>query len=240
MRPFGFGGSREGRDAKTAKVDPRLQETLDDYLIAEYRTRWSNARDWDGYHAHALDALSLAEPSLSELHALVMQNQECKIDDYKSLLGVFLSAGYQSLPEREIVYDLIMPSIERLGFLLAGKRLVIDGDAGSYAGERMCGELVVNGSVGDEAGHSMIGHLTINGTAGDDAGYDMIGVYTGGDPKEQPYLLGKHNGVWNIKPALRKRFLKIVDTMIASDLPHSWHAHLRMRTALKKTYSGAK
>jgi hypothetical protein len=185
MRPFGHEESRAER--KLDAADTRLQEAWEHYAqhTLLYDINLLSAS------AHAL--LSPLRPSLDALDYLVLRNP---VEAYDPKLGIFLTAGYQLLPEREIRYVLVTPSLSFLGTKLIGKHLIIDGH------------------VGQMAGAWMIGSLTVNGRAGIDCGYDMIGVLTRGGgavmPDFPPHVIGNAFGRWNIRPSKQAGFLNAI------------------------------
>jgi hypothetical protein len=131
--------------------------------------------------------LKHVRPSLPQLHHLALT--QMSLSD-GGLLGLFLSAGYQYLPQTEIVYDLVNPQLPFLGYGLSGKHLIIDGVTGCYAGKAMSGSLTINGRVGDYSAERMIGTLVNNGAAGYSLGQSMIGHLTNNR------IVGDHAGRW--------------------------------------------
>jgi len=94
--------------------------------------------------------------------------------------GLFVAALVNQAPEP--VIRLEMAGFQRafhfLGYRLpAGKSLVIEGQAGDFAGAGICGgQLTVNGDVGKWCGAGMIeGRITINGRAGKGLGQWLHG-----------------------------------------------------------------
>jgi hypothetical protein len=114
-------------------------------------------------------------PSLDQLHHLVLSTP---VEERGSnAFGYLLSAGYQLVPEHEIVYPFDTPEIPNLGAGLFMKLLIITGRVGVYAGHSMVGELEITGSAKYNAGYRMIGTFTNDGEVGDEAGKSMIGVF---------------------------------------------------------------
>jgi formylmethanofuran dehydrogenase subunit C len=140
------------------------------------------------------------QPSIAQLHhhILVTQHHDPVVSN---TLGIFISAGYQLLPEREIVYDLDTPRLNCIGLDLEGKHLIIDGNIGAAACSQMIGDLTINGRAGPETGYQMIGSLTVNGFARGNVGHMMIGRlknngHITGIAGE--CMLGENDGRWNI------------------------------------------
>jgi hypothetical protein len=189
MKPLGHDTARMERDDRIVPLDARLDEAWSQYRAEEIHP----TSGVDEFH-RAMRILEPLQPSLPQLHAFLLRaSLEKKTMEFT--LGCFVSAGYQLLPEKEIVYDLDTPELNCLGFLLSGKRLIIDGRVNEDTGNHMVGELVVNGVVGPCAGFKMIGNLTVHGHAESDAGEKMIGefrsrIYC------VPSMIGRANGVW--------------------------------------------
>jgi hypothetical protein len=167
--------------------------------------------------------------------------------EYDALFGVFVSAGYQLLPQQEIRYDLHTPRLDSIGFLLAGKRLVIDGEVGNHAGWKMEGELIINGVVGNYAGIGMIGSLMMHGTCGDSPGACMIGLYADTHSSPLPKhsgMLGRYNDQWSpswggaeqIPVEKRGQFIAEMRSLLRKNCTPSWDAHERECDSLKEKY----
>ena len=94
--------------------------------------------------------------------------------------GLYLSALYNNAKESEVVLRIgdMEGRIHLLGYRLPkGKRLVVEGDLGDFAGIALeGGELVVRGRVGNAAGAGMkAGKILIEGDAGHRTGEWMMG-----------------------------------------------------------------
>jgi hypothetical protein len=176
MRPFGHTETREGREECIAPLDDRLQEVWEEFITP---------REWDGFgedeinyssFACALELLAPLRPSIDALHAHALRvHDDTALSDVS--LGSFITAGYQLLPQKDIVYDLHLPGIYHLGAFLVGKRLTIAGAAGEHTGRGLIGELVVMGETSHHAGHGMFGVLRNHGTLGGYAGDRMTGLF---------------------------------------------------------------
>jgi hypothetical protein len=153
---------------------------------------------------------------LLALHRFALEERatiESSVDS-SIAVGLFVSAGYQVLPTREIVYDLELPQLDSLGAFLEHKRLVIRGSTGSNTGDSMLGVLVNEGEVGPFAGMWMIGRFDNRGTHGRDLALEMFGHYSCGtshpDCEMFDFFIGRWNDSWNIRdptPERKKRFL---------------------------------
>jgi hypothetical protein len=189
MRPVGHSEAREGRDDRIEPLDTRVEEAWEMYLRTSL---YYKERDW--YCKRAMEVLMPVRPSVQQLHRFIVGKN---IDEtHDCLLGFFISAGYQLVPERTIVYDLDTPDLDYLGFQLRGKHLI------------------VTGTVGEWVGSEMIGHLTLNGKAREQFGKYMIGCL--GHPDPDAYtkrnLTGTINGQWNNVPlAARAEFLALIE-----------------------------
>jgi formylmethanofuran dehydrogenase subunit C len=135
--------------------------------------------------------------SLQGLHHLILSTPHDDVHVAKNL-GVFVSAGYNLLPDEEIYYDLETPYLSHLGYRLRHKHLIIDGTVNSMLGYAMIGRLTINGTVGVSAGSYMTGTLVNNGATGHDLGKEMIGVLTSNKKmsNDGTGMLGVHNGQW--------------------------------------------
>jgi hypothetical protein len=229
MRPFGHDGAREERDARIVPLDDRLQKAW-----AQYRADAIHPITSNGEFLRAIGILEPIRPSCAQLHAFILR---ASFEKWwmRSALGCFISAGYQLLPEKEIIYDLDTPDLNLLGFFLSDKRLIIDGRVNEHAGNHMIGELVINGVAGPYAGYKMIGTLAVHGRAENHFGAQMIGEYLGSFV-QMPSMIGRMNGIWSRGDALwmpeaptRERF--------CDDIDNPSHAsHSLLYEHLTKTY----
>ncbi len=94
-------------------------------------------------------------------------------------LAEFFTVEPNAADETLFVGDL--SRFDHIGWQMAGGRLVVDGNAGHYAGGCMsAGELVVNGNAGDLAACEMAGGtLTVSGNVGDFAASTLPGSMDG-------------------------------------------------------------
>jgi hypothetical protein len=222
MRTLGHTEAREGR--ASLPLDARLQRAWERYALKQQEVSATlgvyDSDDWELFR-YARRVIAPLRPTLSALnhHVLmtlpffdgdewVRNSSLCPFD-----FGIFVSAGYQCLPETEIVYDLDTPTLCGLGFALRGKHLIINGRVGSHVGKEMVGRLRNNGEIGSYAGQRMIGHFTNHGKTGFVPAKEMIGCYTNtrrGVPKPQG-LRGMHNRSWSIPKARRAAFLHDIE-----------------------------
>jgi hypothetical protein len=141
-----------------------------------YHERCKNYPAPDGRFSQAMSLLSGVPLSMAALKQHIIKAYAGRPTTYFEL-GLFASAGFQLLPERDIVYDLDTPNLYGVGAFLYGKRLVIDGSVGQSAGSCMRGELVLNGETDAYAGLQMIGLLINNSPSFASPGHLMIGEY---------------------------------------------------------------
>ncbi|MBR9678149.1 MAG: hypothetical protein GOU97_02580 [Nanoarchaeota archaeon] len=128
----------------------------------------------------------------------------CEKKDFKGVDGIFLSAMMKTIPEDEIKIpgmqnkcDNELTGIRHLGcfltektltvegdvgsragyHMLQGGRMVVEGNAGAFAGSKMCdGELIIEGNTGENLGSEMRdGEILVNGSVGGTAGKWMRG-----------------------------------------------------------------
>jgi hypothetical protein len=222
MRPFGHTEAREER--KTSPVDTRLQEAWE--RIVEIKDDYYSR----GIHRLSLDKLLRVRPSLDALHHLIMATS-LERPSVSAALGLFVSAGYQLAPEREIVYELQTPTLHYLGAFLQDKHLIITGSVGCNAGHGMIGRLTNNGVTKHDAGREMVGILTNNGFA-DRPGEGMVGVFENHGTIIGPGglgMLGDNRGSWNIQEGKHDSFL--ADIMNPRKLDHG-----TLSVTLKQNY----
>jgi hypothetical protein len=162
------------------------------------------------------------------LHAHIIHTSQ---DDafISAALGIFVSAGYQQLPQKRIVYDLVTPKLEFFGLFLKHKHLIIDGVVGAGAGQWMVGHLTNNGTIGEYAGFEMIGTFRNNGSAGQMPGYAVTGYFQ--DNPASPMYAGTR---WTVPEQLRPAFLHD----IMHTIPASSSEPLVQRDILYNRYGG--
>jgi hypothetical protein len=218
MRPFGHTEAKTEREACIVPVDTRLQEASRKYFssIERYNPYDDNLEQYR-FARRLLRPLQL---SVSDLHHFVLTHftslddlsAKYDYDIYGSDLGIFMSAGYQLLPQKRIVYDLHLPHIDCLGAFLREKELRITGHAGNGVGQRMIGKLTNDGRVGDNAGYRMIGRFDNRGTHGENIGIGMIGQFiSASDDDVAGEFTGKWNDNWRLSAWMRmqrKEFLR--------------------------------
>jgi hypothetical protein len=120
-------------------------------------------------------------------------------------LGIFVSAGYGRVPDREIVYDLTTPLLSSIGYCIE-KDFTNKGELGDFICFGMIGTLRNDGAFGDRPGQEMIGTFINNG-ASTKPGERMIGVYQG----SSAYIsFGENNGRWTIRERERQSFLHAI------------------------------
>jgi hypothetical protein len=223
MRSFGFDDAREERDS--LPLDDRLQKAWKRYIAKNddlcSRKKYTHSDLNPLLFQYARRILAPSRPTVPALHRHIIMTLPLFESDaghregwlYPADLGIFVSAGYQCLPEKEIIYDLDTPGLDGLGFLLHGKHLIIEGRAGDNVGECMVGRLTNNGELGGNAGIDMIGHFMNHGTLGHSPATSMIGCYTNmrrGTPAAMIFR-GKQNRTWSIPKAQRAAFLRDIE-----------------------------
>jgi hypothetical protein len=173
MRPFGHTEAKEEREMEV--VAEQLQE-----LFSRYRERikdppamgWS-AQYFASLHQTAMDVLRPVAPTIGQLHRFLLS---CPIP-YDAYVSEFITGGYQILPEKTIRYDLHTPGLDRLGWGLEGKHLIVEGELGIDTGSCMQGRLTIIGRVDNDAGHGMHGAFHNRGVCGEYAGMSMVGTF---------------------------------------------------------------
>jgi hypothetical protein len=170
MRPFGHTGAREEREHGIAPLDERLDEAWKEFVHSYLLQRYSFE-----IMACADRLLDPIRPTKDALDYLILRTNSYP-EPINYLLGLFVTVGYQLLPEKEIVYTLDTPAINNVGDSLAGKHLIVDGTLGNSVGHRMSGKLTINGTVGDGAGYLLWGTAVNNGHAGDAFGLHQVGT----------------------------------------------------------------
>jgi hypothetical protein len=219
MRPFGLEEAREERDTHIVSPDDRLQKAW-----LQYRKRIDREDDDFLSLYHYAKRILRFRPSLMALHHHVLMTPYTN-DPFvffgrsrdmveSSHLGIFVSAGYQLLPEREIIYDLETPELNYIGAFLKDKHLIITGTVGDNVGLDMMGHLTNTGITGMAAGYRMIGQFINRGRIGTNSGYAMFGCFTNtwrGASDLACGILGSHNNSWNISKKYRAAFLRDIE-----------------------------
>jgi hypothetical protein len=219
MRPFGYDAVREERES-VVSLDTCLETAWQKYLARRERImeeveasnylpfNWRDVVDSSEMnrtlYRHAKQLLRPLHLSLAVLHHHLLMThplllaKEDHISEDSGDLGLFVSAGYQLLEQREIVYDLDMPELHNLGAYLNRKHLIIRGNAGDNVGWRMVGTLTNEGSIGDKAADRMIGHFINHERVGDSSG-TIYGTFsnTWRGIRERPDVFGRDNTRWN-------------------------------------------
>jgi hypothetical protein len=221
MRPLGFTETKEGR--ALSQPDALLQE-----LWHEYHAAYHASVSLDpgvplqeyGVPLLFVSRLNELRPTKEQLYALILRQTHA--DHYFSCerLGIFVSAGLQLLPEREIVYPLHTPPLLQFGYGLVDKHLIITGSVGMQAGLNMIGDLTILGSAGRYAGDHMVGTHVTNGSS-PWYGFGMIGVISH-DGERYPHP-------WNIPDALVDEYCHDITN------PRSL-SHHALRTWLREKY----
>jgi hypothetical protein len=202
MRPFGHTEAREERDDHIMAIPSPLQEAWERYPpVTEYTLHQELLEK-------ATSLLRPLRPTLEQLHRHVFATPHHDDARAGAHLGLFITAGYQLLQQKTIVFPLAMPHLHCLGWRLRNKHLVIDGVVGRDCGRGSMGDLTINGRAHARAGEAMIGRFTNNGETEMDTTFSMIGVYTGQPIAHPELLLGSYNGAWNIAKERHRPFLR--------------------------------
>jgi hypothetical protein len=216
MRPFGHTEAKRERIAHVEAVDDDLRMAFKEYARDHQYTFELKFKD-------ALKLLRPLSPSLRSLHRFALSEFDSLAsvndrygNDYDIVgahLGIFLSAGYQSLAEECIVYDLHLPHLDCLGAFLSGKRLVITGTTGNETGHDMLGTLVNEGVVGEDAAYAMIGRFENRGRCNGSVGINMFGALTSVERDTvASSFIGRANDVWQrVNPEACEQFLRDVE-----------------------------
>jgi hypothetical protein len=183
MRPFGHFTARAEREPIII-LESAIDKAWKAFLLepGEYHDKVNRPSSYDDRftktHFDRAERMHReCKTTIAQLHGFILAT------DYtcyrtSQQLGLFVSGGYQALPDAAIVYDLSTPELHYIGAHLERKQLVIDGAVGESPGMHMIGDLIVNGSAGSTAGLCMIGHLVNNGTLGGIPGFGMFGTLT--------------------------------------------------------------
>jgi hypothetical protein len=254
MKPLGHTQARDGRDEHFDVNDDRLGDIWKEYLATT-----PFAVD-DGF-SRAMHLLEPLRPSLIDLHRHIFMHDsfvDGRSSTRSSQLGTFISAGYQLLPEKRIIYDLRTPRLHHLGSYLVGKHLIIDGEVGDYAGHHMIGMLTNNGHATSGCGAAMVGTVINRGVTGMSCAKGLYGILiqegrSRGMPGRE--MLGASRGVfdndtfsWTHPARQSQSALEIIRAMLESPLYHD--AFIRditnpdrleyadLRKHIEKTYWG--
>jgi hypothetical protein len=238
MRPFGHRHAKAARDARDAPLESPLKDAWEEFsLLKESLTK-------NRMYELQIERFREYGVSSTDLAAHILSFPEMAIDSDDSLdLGLFVSAGYQALAEREIVYDLHTPWLSFIGYHLKQKHLIITGSVGDFAGGRMLGRLTIKGSAGAYAANGLVGTAENYGTAGKMFGLEMVGhcknygragyglahfqvgILTTNRPCEPRGLFGTVNGEWyepsswHILPSLRQHFIEEMEHIAENPWP---------------------
>jgi hypothetical protein len=240
MRPLGHNAARGERDASILPPDDALEEAWREYQ----NIRGYILVSWDAYWEFASDALHSADVSLRSIERFLVLHQRAD-----PILGIFLSACYQKVPEKTIVYGPQCPRVDFLGYRLQGKHLIIDRDVGICTGAYLLGDLTINGSAGMNAGFMMVGTLTVSGNVSGHFGQGLIGAFADRRPASfhsslPQTVLGFDDGTWRSGgleritrlygvDGRRERFLR--DIAQAQESPDDIHT---VREQLRARYRG--
>jgi len=124
----------------------------------------------------AINPAAMAGLSLAEIGRLSVTQGRLTLP-----LAEFFDLSRTDLPDDELRIEGDLARCDRLGWQLGGGRIVIDGDAGDYAGAAMtAGEIQVLGNAGHLAACEMAGGtLRVRGSVGDFAASTLPGSMDG-------------------------------------------------------------
>lgn len=168
MQPAGHDAPAPKR--KYPEPDRRLAQTFETWLsrmsplwvpIAQLRYELL-----DQHYEAAVNLTANLQVSQAEAHSLLIKYQEHRLIE---CAGVFISAIYNKLPDKEIVFDLILEkSPKYLGHRLAlGKSLINRGKLDEKAGHKSSSPVVNYGVVADNFGDSANAPVLNYGHCGD-------------------------------------------------------------------------
>jgi hypothetical protein len=196
MRPLGHTEARAERKHAIVSIDALLEAYAAYEEILGVNHSYVGT---DELYTSACRAIEPLRPSLMELRQFLLHEPGC-------YAGMFASAGYNLLPEREILFDLDLPELSYLGYRLFMKDLVITGDAGSNVGVKMVGNLMSRGKIGIGSAAGMVGTLTTGRENAFLEGNAMIGVFrphTNSSSSIVGCKVSFDNEYWYIAPGLR-------------------------------------
>lgn len=90
-------------------------------------------------HIWAKEAIKGLNPSIEEAHALLLRIQDTSRFPHT---GLFISAIYNTSPEKEIVFDFDMPDLDHLGFWLQKDKIFINKGVLPSLGEKAEGTII--------------------------------------------------------------------------------------------------
>lgn len=166
LEPAGHESPPVKRICKTA--DRKLAQLFEDYLN---KYHWN--RDNYGKTEKAIKGLNV---SVTAMHALLIAYQ-----DHKNLeegAGEFVSAVYNKVPDKEIIFDLkIDVQIEKLGMMLAkNKTLINKAVVGDYLGAEAEGTIINESKAGNTMAVEAQGPVINKGITGHFFGENATGV----------------------------------------------------------------
>lgn len=131
-------------------------------------TRWRRGNSW--YYRTARDLVEDLDPEPRAVHEF------CDDADLHGMDGKFLSALINTSSKQSFMLP-DLSGVESVGARNAGKRIVVEGDVGPHAADRMeAGTLTVQGDAESYAGSCMAGgELTVEGDAAFGLGKKMTG-----------------------------------------------------------------
>jgi len=143
---------------KYDKPDKRLQKAFEGWLreAKDKYDRFDLTHDFENERNYnrACEEIKDIECAVEQAHALLLNSA----DNYRGFelalcsAGLFLSAVYSKVSEKNIVYDLDNP-IGLLGYRLQeNKRLIVTGAAGNSLGKRSEGTIIIYGKCGNVNG----------------------------------------------------------------------------------------
>ncbi|VVC00709.1 Molybdenum-containing formylmethanofuran dehydrogenase 1 subunit C [uncultured archaeon] len=159
------------------KMNPALKK-LDDAFANLLKEEFWHLRNDEEKYARALASLKWMRCTVQdvELFSLGLYRHKGK-GDFACWSGMFLSAMVnRAKGEKFTIHtERIEDKINYLGYRNNGKKILINGDAGSHVGYRMKkGSIMVKGNAEDSTGHWMAGgRIIVEGNVGDTAGFLM-------------------------------------------------------------------
>jgi len=152
----GFDAPEEKRKYKQNR---ELADTFKKWLEISGR---DSENYWHNYKL-AIKMTKNLEISVTSLHALLVAHQDHK---YFEHAGIFASAVYNQVPDKEIIYDLEL-DLTNIGLYLSKDKTIINtGIAGGVFGHMSEGTVINKGKAGDSLGADATGLVVNMGHAG--------------------------------------------------------------------------
>lgn len=151
----GAGHDEPERKREYVEPDSRLSEAFEKWAATLV---FNHEKDYE----RAVELLEGIDATVEEAHSLLIKYQ-----DHKEIRqsGMFISAIYNKVPEKVIIYDLDVP-VDFLAFKLNAKTFINNGTTKNNMGIYAQGNIINNGATYDQMGAYAKGNIINNGTTG--------------------------------------------------------------------------